>query len=1572
MKDMRISLNEMVEVFQFLLAIVVREDLTVKKKKPIVDVIKSMNSTNQIVNVFNHSRKLVERMIETMFRLQEQDGLKLMKAFNILLVNQTAHFSHEIQNTIKIHYYEWMLNNLDRFTNVMDNIARENKIFTTSQNQEQNMKAKTVLFKDSVAINEEILNNTIISMDKNFPSSEYIQKTLQKIVNLFLRLKLDVVKNYVDELYFIDILNLVSRGMSFFSGILMKQRDINLGSSDVISSIVHFIESQRESGSDMVLLLLDFLNNVPSYMTRLKVDAFSYIKTFFEKYPDAMTKHMRRMLQDEFFLNSSKIKFSDVEINKIYYYWISAHKSLIKTSRKSLVEILDIADAFMLIENNINILFEENIYPNYLLNLLHNVGNLCDILRDKMINYATQNNLAMNSSGQQNGPVYNAKIYASYLMMFLKKLMGFLKQSRKSIGVLVSHLRQRHEQAEKSTRVRALEELAMLPREEIISRIEQKGEQLLQDELIMRDTFLSKYYPKTLVQHSFNIELDKNYKLESFLEDSIVKKIGILNDIIVKYVNEYFKIMLQNERDRVIKVTVDNRVVYFLNNLNFNEERLIRKIYSNNLKIFKMLLCNAKYLEYENIYDNIKFSTIDYLILKDCIYVNDTRDGQLVKISADVIVRYRDMYKLFDQSVDKLLLTFREIYAHSPENYISFYSLFIDLFSGSGIIESGAKLSQEMMICARLTNKSFNEVIINRIIRVLQKKKLEYYNIYFKEGIEEFKTFAIKVLKGIYRKIKYRDNAPNNSSTIAEDVMDFKESTFKLVLVIMEKTYHEKDIMVYLHLLRNIFTTVYKIPSFCSYFTDEIISRGVKLVNFFTSLFNSNYQEFKIIAVELFVFSPFDIKKILKTELKRTNDAIRFFDLVEFALDLPDNPIIVRTLNILENILGHLDKSEMRVVLNNRIDSIFRKWSNLLKNKENRFFIFKKNPPPDSQKLKLTVKIIGKYAELLNMSRDLTNFDVKDDIEECNQIHFNFFDEQGNVILNGFDITHFIEILYKELKELKQRPWFNHFYSISISFMSLFTNKHKKGLEILYVFLLNLIRKLDFARRSQSQNRIEIENSSLTSEECGKLYEKTFECFFSVLFFIYPFKITEVPSNYQEMESFTNYINEAVTAEPAIRGLFLRLFMRNLLLSLELSNEDIDWTIFNLAKNFIGECISSNDGSQHYIEIFMAELISLLTKGNIYSINAALYIFKYLILDNWNSNETLRNYVFSERISLIQSLMFSFKFVDKKFSLKINENFKTCFERFFELIWEVSPSDPKFLELLADLRNFEDYDLFNLVVGFAKKNGITSIFANITDVICKQINSYLKTIKNYEEDRSTLWTFGFQQHIKLLLCKLIYAFDHNLYKEAISELKDEFVIVVQFINTLKDEVMSFDRRERDYRGSTVVLGIREAANGEEGSQQFIDNPDVYYTNYDLKIHVDKYDYIIKEFSIIIEKCAELVSKIFTRNATEIAENANASSDQQSKIAEYQKMKENCFNKMLEICLRIEKRNLKAILPFLPFLYQDARVNRSEPIANFKILLKFFQKNEISENNLHIISKLVKNYPKLINFEGLAN
>lgn len=57
------------------------------------------------------------------------------------------------------------------------------------------------------------------------------------------------------------------------------------------------------------------------------------------------------------------------------------------------------------------------------------------------------------------------------------------------------------------------------------------------------------------------------------------------------------------------------------------------------------------------------------------------------------------------------------------------------MFSGSGIIESGIKIEHELAFCARMVNKVFVTIVVNEILKNIQKKKLEYYNDYTKWGV---------------------------------------------------------------------------------------------------------------------------------------------------------------------------------------------------------------------------------------------------------------------------------------------------------------------------------------------------------------------------------------------------------------------------------------------------------------------------------------------------------------------------------------------------------------------------------------------------------------------------------------------------------------------------------------------------------------------------------------------------------------------------------------------------------------------------------------------------------------------
>lgn len=1499
---------------------------------------------------------MLRNFIDTILNLSESEGLKLMKPFNILLMGNFSNLKPESISIVQTEYLDVIASSLEQLPEFLKSSTLISQKFIIQVSTEQSLKIKTIKLRDSIVILEELLTCLLLSIDRQFPSIEYIKSTLQKFIKVFLQLQLKNLKNQLEEMYFTDLLQLISRGMSFFCGLIGKHRESN-SSGEVVTAIVLFLETCNENGVDLLIIALDFINSIPPHLTRLKVDAFSFMKTFFERYPERMCKQLKRIIADEFFTNSVKMRFSDVEINKIYYYWISTNKTLVKNHKKLLVDTLEINDLFILIENNIDILFEASIYPNYLLNLLHNIGNLVEVIKEKL-----------SILGQLN--IQN-KQYSQSLLYFLEKLVLFLKQSRKMVQQLVENLIKKNNEKMNTEGEENLENLCRQNRDDIITSLANNSNNILKEELIVRESYIFKYYPEMLIQHSFNLEFDRKYKLDSFLEDAVVKKIGILNDIFIKFISEYFRATINEDPSRLIKETNDGKVIYILSTFTFREHKVMSKILSNNLKLFETLLINSKILEYENIYDNIKFSLMDCLVLRGIVVNNDPKDANNTGNNLfDVQIGFRDILKLFDKIKDKFLLSFREIYLFSSENYISLYSLLIDLFTGSGVLESLSKPQYSVLYCARQTNKAFNKIMINRTLLLLQKKEIESFSKFY--GVENMalNVFALKVLKALFRKLKYRESSAQNLTTITEEVLDIKNEIFRVIVFTMQKVFEDDQPMVYLHLQRNLYFTVQKCISFCSYFTEEIVSKSLKILEFFYSLFNSGYMEFKIIATELLLFAPLDLRRFLRKEITKPYELHSLINILEFALELPDNQLVNRALQIFEGVLGLFSKNELAGVLNNRLDELLAKWSRLLKGKDCRFVILRKSVQIDNQKFRLLIKVIGKYAEHLAVSRDLIPFEKKSTLSTMEEIHFDFYDNNNLLIFEGFPLKNFIETLFQELSLLKERPWFSHFYSISISFMSLFTNKHKKGLEVLFLFLYQLLEKLDEKRQTIEFN--EDKDRNINTPYSGILYEKVLECFYWVLFFIYPFRLTEFPVNKTEVNIFRDYVYRILMKEPKMIIFFTKFIIRNSVIPLNLGQDLLDLTLFNLNNELILYCleITSKDSLNYLLRVIvLQEIVLLLTSGSIYQIQAGLNYFNNFLIDRWSIDDVFKNISIEKIDVIISSMTYANKNIDKRFSLGINKLSISTFTNFLKLIFIESSQNQQILNVLSnsfyDFRDFEELELFPLIINLFKENlPEFIIFPNSQEIISKQINSVLKTIKNQEEDRKILWTWEFQSQIQLLILKLQFAYEKGMLDNSIMNLTDEFVIIIQFINILKDEVVAFDRKERDNHGAMVLVNLKENLDQSSNPmQECVDNGNVYFADFELKLHPDRYDYIIKGFSIIIKNSAELISQLFK---SPIMERIPQDSD---KLREMQKMKEGCFNKLLEMCLRIEKKALKAILPFLPWLYQDGQLSRSEHVNNFKVLLRFFQKNEIGEQNVYIISKLVKNYPKLINFEG---
>jgi hypothetical protein len=1533
-------------------------DLRDKVRKNILEMVKSLFLLDPMASLFNRKPDILDKLLGLLFNMNEADGLKVMKSFhNFLFANFKKLLPEQERLLVRIYYGQ-----IGNFSAVL---ASELGSGSYKERFGEEVAAdKALCFKDSVIIHDEFFNHLKMIMEKNFLSPEEMRGLMEKYLELLLRVRLADAHRVMHRTYFINLLQIASKLLNFFSIILVNKKDSNPPSeNEFFKSVGLVFESKPTRVTDLVRFSIGFLVSVPIEFTKFKVDAFGFVRNFCDNYSESIIENLKRLLTDEFFVNRSKIKFSELEINRIYYYWISSHKVLIRTFKKVLLQKLDVEVVFLMIENNINILFEENIHPNYLLNTLHNIGSLCEIMKEKLT--------GLNESlppGEREPRMAN---YGNYVFLLIKKLVRYLKHSCSCIQDLVEYLKRE----EKNHRKGRFDQFIHLPGEEMMRYVEEHSDEILEEEMILKNTFSSRYASDVLIQYSFNIQSDRNYKFETFLDDSIVKKIGLLNEILVKYTVEYFRISFMCERERVIPESgAAKGALLFIRSLRMAEKAVLQKILVKNLQIFSLLICNAKHIEYQKIYENIKFSVLEIFCLKNCFVPGD-HASPANQSPRNVLVRFRDIHRIFDGIGDKLLLTFVDIYLSSNENYSNNYTLIIDIFSGSGIVDSLNKADTDMFQTARMTIRSFNEVVITKVIEVMQKRCVDYFDPLSSRVSkqDDVKTFCVRILKGIYRKIKYR-NSSNNDQVNVNDVIDIKEVTFKLILVIMEKTYSEPNVMGVLQLLQNIFNIVFKITPFVNYFTEEVTRNGVKIMGYLFSIFTTNYAELRIIAVELLIFAPVDIRKVLKAEVKKPHDLRRFFDMLELALELNENSFLQRALILLDTAINHVDSSDLRLVFNDKLASIYDRLASLISNSDNRFSVLRKNATYDVVKAKFASKILGKLGDFLQDCREVNSFKVKKSILSLDEFELEVGSNFANGFVSALSLKEYIEVLYSELRKMKDRPWFNNFYNISLNYIFFCTIKHKRGLEKLFELLLRILRQLDeaveVADEGDQAMRIEADLS-----DNNPFYDKTFECLFNLVFFMYPFKIADSQENNLELGAFQQYLSTAAAANPKKALRFSSLIMRNTMLSLDLVSEEMDLTIYNFVKGYLEQLLFAEAPVEGMHDVFLEELMSLFSNSCVYGINAALFFFKQLILDQWDRSRAFTEAVRVKKMHLIKGLLLANTFLDKKLNLKINKMMLGCFEEFIvRCVQETDDSGQSIIssdldEFFANLKNFEDSEVFLVMVRLSRNEArhYPNFFKGMRKIVNRQMNTYMKALKYSSEDKAVQWSFEFLQAIKGLLIKLLYAFDLGKYQKDINEVNENAKTVLCFIIQIREELILYDRREREFKSSTI-----QPVN-EPTQQLYVNNNNLYYTDFDLKIHVDKYDYIIKEFCVIFEKCTEVVSKFFQNNRFENAQpdSADSQSEEFRRLrTEYQRQKENSFNKLMDLCLRCEKKIIKAVLKIVPHsIPAESRDGNRDQLTQFKVLLKLFSKNEIKEHNLYIISKLVKNYPKLVNSDG---
>ena len=428
------NFNELIETIGLLLDSLMNQDYPVKKKKSLIDVLKSMTNSGNLIALLNSSSTLFDKFSSVILELSESEGLKLFKPFSFLIISNHASIKASLLSKILENFFDSLRKVTEQLSVYLRDPSKISTLLKISSNNEQMIKTKSAKLIDSIIIHEEFFNCLMLSIEKGFPDSSFIKLAMDSYLHLICSLDLKQCREILDELYFTDLLNLVSRCLSFYSGLLNKSRSQNnYIETDIIDYVIKEVNKNIGANRPLVQLLFNFMNYIPNHLTRLKVDSFSFVKTFFEKNPEALFSSLNKILSDPFFFNSSKLRFTDIELNKIYYYWISLNKGLLKNHKKQILEHLSEDILFSLMENNIEILFERSIFPNYLLNLLQNLGAYIDLIGEKVL--------------QTSKDLFLVKKSREQLSFFLIKLTDFLKQTTEIIDNIITKLKAYPEQS---------------------------------------------------------------------------------------------------------------------------------------------------------------------------------------------------------------------------------------------------------------------------------------------------------------------------------------------------------------------------------------------------------------------------------------------------------------------------------------------------------------------------------------------------------------------------------------------------------------------------------------------------------------------------------------------------------------------------------------------------------------------------------------------------------------------------------------------------------------------------------------------------------------------------------------------------------------------------------------------------------------------------------------------------------------------------------------------------------------------------------------------------------------------
>lgn len=1514
--------NYILEVLRFN-----QKDLAMKKKD-LVEALKFVFEFDISADIINSHPELIKEISKTIMCQSEDNGHKLMRVFNLFIV--TSIVDKFYGSTIKYlmdHYYKFMSTQLDGLIVKLKSILDHKKDFTTEYNDKEN-KIKTCEYQNSIIMFEEVFNHLINLIEEfarfegtndNFENNKkifqgYIQEMCLKYLRL-LSLEIYLIKAEIDEFYFHDYIQVCLKALHFFGNLITKYKEGAFTNNSYLFNMSQKIEQDNEKQKNMLVnFVISAMEHIQPTQTKFKIECFSNIKVLFNVYPKEIIDNFKKIATDTFFQNFAKMRYSSSEINKIYFYWISTLKQFVKINQNKQEDTFECDSYYVLFDNVTGILFDETINSNYVLNILNFMMTLFEAFKKKA----------------DKKKIENLKRYEDFLANLFNQLTKYLKivykDSKELIDCLTSHFKD-------STEPEAsLNNISKFDKSELIQFIQNRSKDILEEELITRDTFYSKFDNKILIQNSVIVENEHITKLSTFLEDNVVRKLNVVNELITKVFKQYKKIQVLS----TVRDTIDHKMTETLHTLylEYPEFNLLSKVYKYNLRIYEFIITNCKVYDNEKLIESVKFNFLDLIF-----WVVDLQTNREDNKIHNFAINYRQIYQIIkDNSVD-IIKVFKNIYKTTIENYIYYYQVIFGVFGAfdTRVTDSPEKSDNYYTNRAKLVNKAFNEVVILKLIKVLQAEEIEYFDPLYDATFDN-RIYALVILKSIYRALKYKIKTMSGS-----ELKEIVDPTIKVILIIVKNVYQKNEIMNYIHLLKIIFTATFKSGDLLVSFTNFCIENDFRFIDFVYSLYTSNLLELKLISIELLLYAPVKIEELIKHQYIHIEDRRKIVRMLVQALDSQENYLSNKALYLIESFYKYFDANTIEMLLNEEISEMFRHTVDFFKNKNHQALVFKKTMTQDPLRIRLTIKSIGKFAEMLAKSRELSIFEytLKD---ETKTIKFNLFDENNNLLIKDINFGDYIAVLKKEFRDLRKRPWFNNLYFISPNLLFLCTNKHKKGLEKLFDFVLNYLKQIIICN---TEERFWQEN-----------YQNGFEVLFHICFFIYPFRFSEkdVNKKIKELEVFKEYVFEFSEAHPRSLEYFLSFFVRNLFAGVELSTEKLDWIFYQFTLDMIKNILKRTNNDSSFYDVLMREYITLLNTTNIYNINAALYFFKDYLMPEFAVDKRM-----FEAFKRIKNLFLSSyvnlqNFLDFKFSLKINEIYTNLFTNILTFYVENNLADAKFKDIVNTLSNFKVPAIFKARNSYLLKVSETDYeFNNWFTEMHASLQYQYTCVKKRIRDLKNPIEFEFLSQLNCLFVWL-----KECYKKDRLQLqrnpKTQELILKLIINVLKLN-KEYNDLIRGMRGT--IYRINKPANdrADQSINQLEERKHWYYYDFFNNIFVDDYDYIVKEFSILVNNAIEvLLYRVLRYDPVQ---------NDRSENLEYRNLKKKVYTCLFDLCFRLESRIFESTINYLSLVKQDNRNDSQNYILGiFNSISESLASDQVNEPCLYVLYRLMKIHIKL--------